>query len=174
MPIRNVPRNKSPKTNNPKASIGRNVSTRKCSIMLLRQFICCSIVLILDTILLCVVSTLTNVSPSILDRILRYYSDPECTKPVPRDEDGSMQLFLNATIQGRNSDVQTFWVRNEHTYPLQLQPYSSDPDLIFVTYPQAVLYPQQSAQVNIVFRCPLDRFTPLNAQWGFDIVIKSE
>ncbi len=112
----------------------------------------------------------SSVSQRVLSQIIGYYMDPEAKRKAPRGIDGNLQLDFGKIIQGRLSKTITLYAKNEHVYNIQLESKATDPDLLFLTYPKQ-LEPNEVGKIEIAFRVPMERITPLNAQFGFDVTI---
>ena len=66
-------------------------------------------------------------------KLLQYYTDISAKYPADRDDAGNIKLTFEETpIQGRESST-TIYVKNSHTYPMYLDPVTTDPDLTIVT-----------------------------------------
>lgn len=111
-----------------------------------------------------------NVSPSIIDRIINYYLDAIGEKPVPRNSSGGINVFFGDVLPGHQVGPLSLYIKNIHTYPIELLPKVNDQDLLILQYPQ-FLMPQQVGEVKIAFNCPIDRLTPLQAGFKFDLRI---
>jgi hypothetical protein len=113
----------------------------------------------------------SSVSQNVLSQIIGYYLDSEAKRKAPRGIDGGLQLDFGKIIQGRLSKTITLYARNEHVYTITLESKTTDPDLLFLTYPKQ-LEPGQIGKVELAFRVPMDRIKPLDhANWGFDLTI---
>jgi hypothetical protein len=106
-------------------------------------------------------------------KLLEYYKDQYGQEEADVDENGNVRLrFTEIPIQGRESKT-TLYVKNAHSYPIQLEPVTTDPDLSIPAYPSRIL-PDQIAPVTFVFAPKPDRITPLNASWDFEKTIYEE
>ena len=106
-------------------------------------------------------------------KLLQYYTDISAKYPADTDEKGNIKLnFEETPIQGRESST-TIYVKNSHTYPMYLDPVTTDPDLSIVRYPSQIK-PDEVAPVTFVFRPKADRITPLHASWDFEKTVYEE
>ena len=106
-------------------------------------------------------------------KLLQYYLDISAKEPAQTDDKGNIKLnFDEIPIQGRESST-TIYVKNSHSYPMYLDPVTSDPDLSITRYP-AQIQPDEIAPVTFVFRPAPERITPLNARWDFEKTVYEE
>ena len=106
-------------------------------------------------------------------RLLQYFLDISAKQPAETDDKGNIKLnFEEIPIQGRESST-TIYVKNSHSYPMYLDPVTTDPDLSITEYP-AQIQPNQIARVTFVFRPGPERITPLNARWDFEKTVYEE
>lgn len=106
-------------------------------------------------------------------KLLEYFTDSNAKTPTETDDKGNVRLrFAEIPIQGRESKT-TLFVKNTHSYPIQLEPVTTDPDLSIPRYPARIL-PDEIAPVTFVFAPKPDRITPLNASWDFEKTIYEE
>ena len=107
--------------------------------------------------------------------LLVYYYDAACQQMLPRDALGNFKVTFSSNepppIAGQTSIRTSFYVRNEHHYPIELKPLTSDPDLSISEYPD-FLEPQESAKVTLTFSPAEDRIKPLEGGcWDFTKVV---
>jgi hypothetical protein len=103
-------------------------------------------------------------------KLLEYYKDKTAKQKAETDDKGNVRLrFDEIPIQGRESKT-TLFVKNVHSYPMHLDPVTTDPDLAIQMYPD-LLRPDQIAPVTFVFKPKPDRVVPLNAAWDFEKTI---
>jgi hypothetical protein len=106
-------------------------------------------------------------------KLLEYYTDSQAKQKAETDDKGNVRLrFDEIPIQGRESKT-TLFVKNSHSYPMQLDPVTTDPDLSIAAFPSRIL-PDEIAPVTFVFRPGPERITPLNASWDFEKTIYEE
>jgi hypothetical protein len=106
-------------------------------------------------------------------KLLEYYTDSNASQKAETDDKGNIKLqFDEVPIQGRESKT-TLYVKNSHSFPMQLRPVTSDLELAIVDFPSS-LNPKQIAPVTFVFRPGPDRITPLHASWDFEKTIYEE
>jgi hypothetical protein len=106
-------------------------------------------------------------------KLLQYYLDISGREPAATDEKGNIKLnFEETPIQGRESST-TIYVKNSHSYPMYLDPVTTDPDLAIIRYPSQIK-PDEIAPVTFIFRPKADRITPLHASWDFEKTIYEE
>jgi hypothetical protein len=106
-------------------------------------------------------------------KLLQYYLDISAKQPADTDERGNIKLkFEEIPIQGHESQA-TIYVKNSHSYPMYLDPVTTDPDLTITRYPSQIK-PDEIAAVTFSFRPKPDRITPLNASWDFEKTIYEE
>ena len=106
-------------------------------------------------------------------KLLQYFQDISAKFPADTDEKGNIKLTFEETpIQGRESST-TIYVKNSHTYPMFLDPVTTDPDLSIVRYPSQIK-PDEIAPVTFVFKPGADRVTPLKAGWDFEKTVYEE
>ena len=68
---------------------------------------------------------------------LQYYLDISAKQPAQTDDKGNIKLnFEEIPIQGRESST-TIYVKNSHSYPMYLDPVTTDPDLEYYKIPRA-------------------------------------
>jgi len=100
-------------------------------------------------------------------RLLQYFLDISAKQPAETDDKGNIKLnFEEIPIQGRESST-TIYDKNSHSYPMYLEPVTTDPELQIVRYPSQIK-PDEVAPVTFVFKPKADRITPLHASWDFD------
>ena len=62
-------------------------------------------------------------------KLLQYFLDISAKYPADTDEKGNIKLnFEETPIQGREVST-TIYVKNSHSYPMYLDPVTTDPDL---------------------------------------------
>jgi hypothetical protein len=106
-------------------------------------------------------------------KLLQYFLDISGKQPADTDDKGNIKLnFDEIPIQGRESSS-TIYVKNSHSYPMYLDPVTSDPDLSIIRYPSQI-QPDEIAPVTFVFRPGPERITPLNARWDFEKTVYEE
>ena len=106
-------------------------------------------------------------------KLLQYFQDISAKYPADTDEKGNIKLnFEETPIQGRESSA-TIYVKNSHTYPMFLDPVTTDPDLSIVRYPSQIK-PDEVAPVTFVFSPKADRITPFHASWDFEKTVYEE
>ncbi len=106
-------------------------------------------------------------------KLLQYYTDISAKFPADRDDAGNIKLTFEETpIQGRESST-TIYVKNTHTFPMFLDPKTTDPDLQITRYPSEIK-PDEVAPVTFVFRPGSERDTPLHASWDFEKTVYEE
>ena len=106
-------------------------------------------------------------------KLLQYYLDISAKEPAQTDDKGNIKLnFDEIPIQGRESST-TIYVKNSHSYPMFLDPVTTDPDLSITRYPTQI-QPDEIAPVTFVFRPKPDRITPLHASWDFEKTVYEE
>ena len=106
-------------------------------------------------------------------KLLEYYTDPNASRKAPTDDKGNVELnFEEIPIQGRESRT-ILYVKNSHSYPMQLNPVTTDADLVVSEFPSTI-QPKEIARVTFVFKPGLERITPLKAGWDFEKTIYEE
>jgi hypothetical protein len=102
--------------------------------------------------------------------LLEYYKDSQAKQPAETDERGNVRvIFDEIPIQGRESRAALF-VKNSHSYPMELEPVTTDPDLRIANYPSK-LEPDEVGLITFIFAPKAERITPLNAAWDFQKTI---
>lgn len=114
-----------------------------------------------------------EITQSTIDDIIQYYSDAGAKHRAPRKDDGSIVLRFGEVVQGRKTPPVSLWVKNVHPqhYNIRLTPETTDGDLKFAKAPPDVLKPGQVAEIQLVFECPINRITPLMANWGMNLTV---
>ena len=70
-------------------------------------------------------------------KLLQYFLDISGKQPADTDDKGNIKLnFEEIPIQGRESST-TIYVKNSHSYPMFLDPVTTDPDLSYHKIPRA-------------------------------------
>ena len=103
--------------------------------------------------------------------LLEYYKDKQAKEKIDSDLRGNAQIKLlepkqDPPVVGRDVITKTFYVRNEHDYPMGLEPTTTDADVIITDYPR-YLEPDQIGKVELVFKPAPERLKPLDASWDF-------
>lgn len=108
--------------------------------------------------------------------LLAYYHDVEAKKKLPQDGNGNFKVDFgseNPPVAGRDSITTTIFVRNEHHYPMELQPVTIDNDLKITEWPE-FLEPGDIGKVTLAFSPSEDRIKPLEGgSWDFTKIVMS-
>jgi len=105
-----------------------------------------------------------------LKPVLEYYTDKELLNRIPVNETGQPIFNWGETIPGETKE-KTFFVKNMRPDKVSLrQPYSTDEDFKIKDYP-VHLKGAESSSMTLEFHPSWNRTSPLNADWGFDLVI---
>lgn len=109
--------------------------------------------------------------------LLAYYYDAQATMMLPRDPVGNFKVNFPADVKppraGIDSIHTSFYVKNEHHYPMELKPQTTDPDLSITEYPE-FLEPAEIAKVTLTFSPSVDRIKPLEGGvWDFTKIVYS-
>lgn len=109
--------------------------------------------------------------------LLVYYYDAEAKQMLPKDPLGNFKVAFdsgNPPVAGRDSISTTFYVKNAHHYPMELEPKTSDPDLTITEYPE-FLEPEEIGRVTLRFSPSQDRIKPLEGScWDFTKIVYSK
>lgn len=102
--------------------------------------------------------------------ILEYFTDKELSHRIPVNEVGMPIFDWGETIPGEKKE-RTFYVKNLTQDNVSLrQPYTSDEDFKIKDYP-VQLKGEESSLMKLEFNPSWNRTSPLNADWGFDLII---
>jgi hypothetical protein len=111
--------------------------------------------------------------------LLTYFYDAEAKTALPTDANGNYAVDFGSEVDknppraGIDSVHTTIYVRNEHHYPMGLQPQTIDKDLTITEYPD-LLEPGQMGKVTLTFAPSEDRVKPLEGgSWDFTKIVYS-
>lgn len=109
--------------------------------------------------------------------LLIYYYDAECNLMLPRDPLGNFKATMDCKTPPRagiDSVHTSFYVKNDHHFPMELKPETSDPDLSVTEYPE-FLEPEEIGKVTLTFTPSKDRIKPLEGgSWDFTKIVYSK
>lgn len=113
-------------------------------------------------------------------RLLSYYYDAEAKQELSTDRLGNYivdfgpDVAENPPIAGEDTVSTAVYVRNDHTYPMELRPMTLDKDLAIIEYPE-FLEPGEIAVVRFAFSPSADRIKPLEGgSWDFTKIVYSK
>lgn len=102
--------------------------------------------------------------------VIEYYYDEECTNRVPVNELGFALVDWGKTIPGTKKE-KTIYVKSLIADRIIfIQPNTGDTDLRIINFP-ANLLEKEVGKISLEFEPNQYRVKPLNAGWGFDLII---
>ncbi len=102
--------------------------------------------------------------------VIEYYYDEDCTKRVPVNELGSTLVDWGETIPGTKKE-KTIYVKSLiEDRIIFRQPNTEDTDLRIINFPVNLLG-KEVGKISLEFKPNQYRVKPLNAGWGFDLII---
>lgn len=110
--------------------------------------------------------------------LLAYFFDSNGEKMLPRDGNGNFKVEFSKTEKPPRAGLDTIYtsiyVRNDHHYPMELQPVTIDADLQITEWPE-FLEPGDIGKVTLAFSPAADRIKPLEGgSWDFTKIVYSK
>lgn len=109
--------------------------------------------------------------------LLVYYKDEKLAQRLEQDSLGNFKVNFGKVETppraGIDSIYTSIYVKNEHHYPMELQPVTIDSDLTITEYPD-FLEPGESGKVTLCFSPSQYRIKPLEGGcWDFTKIVYS-